>query len=246
MKNVFSPEKIDVLILCGGEGKRLRGIIEDRPKPMAEIRGRPFLDILIDYIASQGFRRFILCAGYKGEIVRRYYKNKHGSLNILVLKESKLLGTAGAIKNAESIIKSNPFLVMNGDSFCSLDLHKFINFHKEKKASFSMVLVNTKANKDYGVVNIDSSRRIISFSEKIKAKKGVLINSGIYLFGKRIFSVIEAGKKLSLECDIFPRIVAEGFYGYVTKGRFIDIGTPDRYERAKGRFRLCHPKKLIY
>jgi len=237
MSNIFSPEKIDVLILCGGRGKRLREIIKDRPKPMSDINGRPFLDVLIDYVARSGFRRFLLCAGYKGEIIKRYYSYKCRPLNISILKESKPLGTAGAIKNAESKIKSNPFLVMNGDSFCSLDLRKFINFHKEKKARFSMVLVKTETSKDYGVVDIDSSKRIISFNEKSRAKRGDLINAGIYLFRRRILSVIEAKKRLSLEYDIFPKIVAEGFYGYVTTAKFIDIGTPDRYEKAKGVFK---------
>lgn len=233
MNKTFSPNEIDVLILCGGEGKRLRNLIKDRPKPMVDIDGRPFLDILIDYVASYNFRRFILCTGYKGEITRQYYNNKHGPLNILISQEANPLGTAGAIKNAEPMVKSNPFLVLNGDSFCSLDLHKFINFHKAKKASFSIALVKTRTSQDYGVVNTDDSRRIISFNEKIRAKKGGLINAGIYLFDKSIFTLIEPEKKISLEYDVFPKIVNERFYGYVTKGKLIDIGTPDRYIKAK-------------
>lgn len=233
MKKKYSPLDIDVLILCGGKGSRLRDVVKDKPKPMADIKGRPFLDILIDHMAAYGFQRFILCAGYKGEIVRGYYRNKHSTFDILISQEIKPLGTAGAIKNAQSLIRNDPFLVMNGDSFCSFDLRMFINFYKNKKASFLMALVKAKGAQDYGVVNIDASKRIISFNEKVKAKRDSFINAGIYLLEKNIFSLIAPEKKLSLEYDIFPKIVNERFYGYITEGELIDIGTPDRYAKAK-------------
>lgn len=233
MKKVISPGKIDVVILCGGEGKRLKSIVKDRPKPMAVFRGRPFLNILIDYVARYGFRRFILCAGYKGEIVERYYKNKKNRLKISVLREDKPLGTAGAIKNARGKIKSTPFLAMNGDSICRLDLHRFINFHKNRKADFSITLVKAKESEGYGVVKVENSGKIASFNEKSKAKRGDFVNAGIYLFEKRIFSLIKSDKKSSLEYDVFPKLITKRFFGYITDARLMDIGTPDRYTRAK-------------
>ncbi len=233
MSRNYSSQEIDVLILCGGKGERLKDVLKDRPKPMADIKGRPFLDILIDYVASYGLRRFILCVGYKGEIISRYYNNVHKPLNILISQEAKPLGTAGAIKNAEAMVKSSPFLVMNGDSLCKLDLYEFINFHKDKKASSSMALVKAKGPSDYGVVSVDNSKQIVSYDEKAKAERDDFINAGFYLFEKSIFSLIEPGEKLSLEYDIFPKIIKGRFYGYITKGRLLDIGTPDRYAKAK-------------
>jgi NDP-sugar pyrophosphorylase family protein len=233
MKKVYVPQKIDVLILCGGEGKRLKSIIKDVPKPMAGIGGRPFLDFLIDYAARFGFRRFILCSGYKGEVIRKYYRNKYKSFDILVSHEKRPLGTAGAVKNAESAVRSNPFLIMNGDSFCPLDLSKFIDFHREKRASFSIAIRKAKGSRDYGTVRVDHSGKILSFNEKAGTKGSNFINAGIYLADKSLFLMIEAGKKLSLEYDIFPGLVESRFYGYMTKAELMDIGTPDRYARVE-------------
>lgn len=233
MRKKVNPGKIDVLLLCGGKGERLKSVVKDRPKPMAEVKGRPFLDILIDYLLSFGFRRIILCLGYKGEAIRQYYSKKRRLSGILFSQETKPLGTAGAVKNAESLVKSDPFLVMNGDSFCPVDLYKFINLYNSKDATFTMALARAGKGRDYGVVGMDGSRRIISFNEKIKTKNNSFVNAGIYLLKKRILRLIKADAKSSLEYDIFPKVLNERFYGYLTKEKFIDIGTPERYAKAK-------------
>ncbi len=240
----IKPENLDVVILCGGAGKRLKSVIKDRPKPMAEVAGRPFLDILIDYAAAFGFKRFILCAGHMGDVIKRYYQKKGLPVRVIISQEKEPLGTAGAIKNARHAIKSSPFLVLNGDSLCKTDLVKFIGFYEEKNASFSMVLARSKGGSDYGRVDIDNSGRIISFNEKREARQNDLINAGIYLLDAGIFSVIPSGKRSSLEHDIFPEITEGGFYGCITEEELIDIGTPDRYLAAQQTAgKPCHEKR---
>lgn len=224
-------KKIDVLILCGGLGKRLKSVVSDRPKPMAEIDGHPFLDILIDYVASYGFQRFILCVGYRADIIKQYYRKKSKLVTILFSEESKPLGTAGAVKNAQKIIKSNPFLVMNGDSFCKINLHQFLNFHLSKRALLSIALVKSKKTAEFGVVKLGDSQQIIEFDEKGKAGCSNLINAGIYLFEKEVLSKIPKDKNYSLEYNLFPRM--KKCYGYITEGIFVDIGIPEEYKRAK-------------
>lgn len=233
-------KKIDVLILCGGLGRRLKSIVSDRPKPMAEIDECPFLDILIDYVASYGFKRFILCVGYKADIIKQYYRKESKPVTILFSEENKPLGTAGAVKNAQKIIKSNPFLVMNGDSFCKINLHQFLNFHLSKRALLSIALVKSKKTAEFGVVKLGDSQQIIEFNEKGKADCSNLINAGIYLFEKEIISQIPENKNYSLEYDLFPR--TERCYGYITDGTFVDIGTPEEYKRAK---RILQIKKRM-
>lgn len=225
-------QEIDVVILCGGLGKRLKGVINDRPKPMANIKGRAFLDILIDYVASYGFKRFILCIGYMGDVIKQHYLKRTGPLTILFSQESKPLGTGGAIKNAESLIQSNSFLVMNGDSFCQVNLHKFVDFHIKKKALLSIVLIHAKKSKNYGVIALGDSKRIVRFEEKAIAKGHSLISAGIYFFDTNVLSLIPVHKSFSLEYDLFPKIINREFFGYITRGKFIDIGTPERYEKA--------------
>lgn len=230
---------IDVIILCGGEGKRLGAVLAGRPKPMMEIDGRPFLDIIIDYAASFGFVRFVLCVGYKGDSIREYYNSKREKLpEIVFSQEKKLLGTAGAIKNAQGHIKSSPFLVLNGDSLCRINLNDFVNFHLDKKALFSLVLSRDLDRNDCGRVGLDETGRVGNFNEKIFSKSGQgLVNAGAYLLDRSIFSQIPANKNCSMEYEIFPRLIDRGLFGFVTDEELIDIGTPERYEQARQKIK---------
>jgi D-glycero-alpha-D-manno-heptose 1-phosphate guanylyltransferase len=227
---------IDVVILCGGMGKRLQSVINDRPKPMAQIGDRSFLDILIEYIAGFGLRRFILCAGYKADFISNYYKDKYHDLEIVISIESEPLGTAGAIKNAQKHIKSDVFLALNGDSFCEVDLREFAKFHINKNAFISMVLVDIDDISDCGSVEINKDMRIISFIEKLLTVKSGLVNGGIYFFNKDILKCIPKGITYSIEYEIFPKVLDNGIYGYISTGKFIDIGTPQRYTQARDYF----------
>lgn len=227
-------KNMDILILCGGIGSRLRSVLKNKPKPMAKINKRPFLDTLIEHMADSGFRRFILCAGYHAEIIEKHYAFPKKGLEILISKENYPLGTAGALKNAQPFINSNPFLVMNGDSFCPLDMDKFLDFHISKKNPLaSIVLSKVDCAKDYGSVKIFSSQRITGFKEKAKRSRDALVNVGIYLFNKKILSLIPSGEKLSLEYDLFPSLTDKKIYGYAIRDSFLDIGTPKRYKEAK-------------
>lgn len=229
-------KNIDVVILCGGLGTRLKGVVNDRPKPMAEINGLPFLDILIDYVANCGFTRFILCVGYKGDFIKKYYEDKENGLTFFVSQEDKPLGTAGAIKNAEPFIKSDIFLVLNGDSFCPININDFLTFHINKKALLSIALTHTEHSSDYGIIRINDNQKILSFTEKTRVNNISLINAGVYFFDKTILKEIKTGQKVSLEYDLFPAILNKDIYGYVTNEKLIDIGTPERLEMAKEYF----------
>lgn len=233
MKDKLKTEDIDVVILCGGKGKRLRPIVDDRPKVLAKIEGRAFLDILLNYVSDFGFKRFILCIGYLGQMIKDYFQKRDISFKILFSEEKEPLDTAGAIKNAESLIKTDTFLAMNGDALCKLDFNKFLDFHISKKASASIVLITVKDTTGYGLVKMDNLGQIISFNEKQKQIGPGLINAGIYLLERDILSMIPAGKSFSLEYDLFPGLIKHRFFGYEINSSFIDIGTPERYKEAK-------------
>ena len=223
---------IDVFILCGGLGKRLRSVSKGRPKPMVLLGKEPFINILINYLVSLGFKRFILGLGYKADYFARYFKNREPEgIKIKFSNESSPLGTGGALKNAQRIIKSNPFFVLNGDSFSEFNPQKFLKFHKLKRSRVSMLLKCVKDTKDYGTVRIDKRSRLIGYNEK--SGQGCLINTGVYIFDRRIFSRMPKAKKFSLERDFFPLLVKDGFFGYKSSGYFVDIGTPERFKKAK-------------
>ena len=227
----------DVYILCGGLGKRLKSVTKNKPKPMVLVGEKPFLDIIINYMASFGFRRFILGIGYKAEVFKKYYgKLKLKGLKIEFCEEKTPLGTGGAVKKAKTLIKSDPFLVLNGDSFCEFEPMDLLNFHKKKKAIVSILLRKVTSGADYGKVKLNKEDRITDFNEKdIKAKK-CLINAGIYVFDKAALNLMPRQKAFSLERDFFPKLTDGKCFGYTKSGFFIDIGTPERYSKANKYF----------
>lgn len=228
--------QVDAVILCGGLGSRLADVVSDRPKPMAQIGRRPFLDILIDYFSSFGFRRFVLCTGHRSQIIREHYGRRSDSLEFVISDEPSPLGTAGAVKNAEACIETNPFLVANGDSFCPVNLTEFFDFHLARRAVMSMAVVESGNRSDAGLVAVDDCQRIVGFEEKGSRRHGRYVNAGIYLFQKEILSLIPANTKYSLEYDLFPKLVCKDSFAYICREPLIDIGTPARYELAKEYF----------
>ena len=227
--------EMDVVILCGGLGKRLRPVVIGQPKVLAKIGDTTVLDILIDNLIMQGFKNIILCVGYLKEQIKSHYGMNY-DYTITFSEEGEPLGTGGALKNAKTLIRSNPFMVLNGDSICNVDFRSFVDFHIEKEALLSIVLVRSNTAEDYGSVIIDNSQRVTEFNEKIEGRTENIINAGLYLMEKDIFSYMPMQSKFSLEYDLFPKIVDNRCYGFLTEGEFIDIGTPERYEKAKEMF----------
>ena len=195
---------MDVVLLCGGQGTRLRQVVSDRPKSMVTINNRPFLDLLIQYFRTFGIRRFILCTGYKAEIIQSYYSQRYKDIEIIFSHEQTPLGTAGAVKNAEPLIQTDPFLVANGDSFCRVDLVDFLQFHQSRQALLSLVVTQSNNPDDYGSVLLDQEGRIVSFSEKQAGQRKSAVSAGLYLFKQKTLKYIPEQTKVSLEYEIFP------------------------------------------
>ncbi|MBI5744852.1 MAG: NTP transferase domain-containing protein [Elusimicrobia bacterium] len=222
----------EAVILCGGLGRRLRAAVKGRPKPMAEVAGKPFLDLLLAGLRRRGVRRFVLCAGYRAGVIKRHYA---AAADVAVSVEAKPLGTAGAVKNARRLIKGTSFLVLNGDSFCAVDLKRFAAFHRRKRALASVALAKPSGRGDVGTVRLAAGGRITAFLEKTGRKAGGLVNAGVYLLDRSLLAEIPAGKKYSFEYDLFPRLGR--LYGFRTAAPLLDIGTPERYATAEAVLR---------
>lgn len=220
----------DVVILCGGLGTRLGSVVKDRPKPLAAIGDRPFMDILLKSVFDQGFKRVILAVGHmKNQFIRRY----SGDERILFSEEEKPLGTGGAVMKAMNLVKSRSFVVMNGDCHSEADLKKIIAEHSENKPLITMALARMDDVSDYGSVSMDESKRILAFREKLPQKSPGLINAGIYVFDREISKYAPNKASFSLETELFPTIPEGKFYGHVIGGEVLDIGTPERYYSAE-------------
>lgn len=224
----------DVVILCGGLGSRLREVLPDTPKPMADIAGRPFLQLLIEQIALCGACRFVLCLGYKAEHIESFFRAARMPHEIVFSRESKPLGTAGALWNAKAMIRSDPFVVLNGDSFCGVDLPEMLVRHSSSGAEVTMAVTPIKQAGDYGRVVVDTGDRVSSFLEKDGQATESWVNGGVYVCRRGLVDGLGHQLPSSLEQDVFPSLVRNRrLFAYRARGPLLDIGTPERYERAR-------------
>lgn len=223
----------DAIILAGGFGTRLKSAVPDIPKPLADVNGRPFLDLLLAQLErTREVERVILAVGYMaGQIMEQYADCGRFSFELVFSKEEEPLGTGGAVIKACNLTRTNELIVMNGDSYVDVDIDDLIGFHRESGAPFTMVLKEADDCARYGKVEVNSACRIVSFGEKDAAGPG-LLNAGVYVFDRALFED-EAQRTVSLETGLLPDYVRYGGYGYIVHGRFIDIGLPETYREAQ-------------
>lgn len=229
-KKSFFKSDVQAFILAGGMGSRLRSIISNRQKVVTEVKGRPFITYLFDLLLRNEIEEVVILVGWKGQEVKSLIGDRYGNLKISYSFEERPLGTAGALKNAESYIKALYMLVLNGDSFCYFDLGDLYDFHSRKGACVTLVAVEVDDVSRYGSLYLDENARIVKFAEKEGKSKSGVINGGVYLMSREVVESIPVNQPCSLERDVFPYL--NGIYGYVVSGPFIDIGTPEDYMRA--------------
>ena len=230
----ISPGNVRAFVLCGGQGTRLRPVLADRPKSMALISETPFLQLLLDRLRCQGVADVILGTGYMAEKIESYFGSGNKlAMRIRYSREHEPRGTGGALKLAEPLI-SDPVLVLNGDSYVEWDLVPALELFKTKAADLVIVLQAVADVTRYGSVALDQDGRVTQFVEKGVAAGPGLINAGVYLLGKQIVRGLPAGTAISLEKEVFPRLLDRRVYGLVCTGLFIDIGVPDDLRRAQG------------
>ncbi len=222
----------DFCVLCGGLGTRLRSVTGDTPKVMAEVQGEPFLDFLIRYLIRQGARRVILCAGYKGESLAGHYRNKFKEIDVQMSIEREPLGTGGAFKNAQSLVKSDTVFGLNGDCFTPVPYAQMLGAYQKKSALITLAGVRVEGNKDFGTIVMNEKDEVLEFKEKFATSEVQYISAGIYCFQRKLFDMMPEGK-FSIEYDLFPQLIGKRFFGFKVDAPFIDIGTPERFEWAK-------------
>jgi len=229
------------VILAGGLGTRLRSVVADRPKVLAEIHGRPFLSYLLDHLEAAGFRSALLCTGYLGEQIEQQFGTQFGSLRLSYSEEPRPLGTAGALRLALPLVNSNPVLVMNGDTFAAGDLCAFWQWRCSKQPRAAIMLSRVNDCRRYGSLTVDSDGAVLEFREKGKDVGPGWINAGVYFFAHEVIEMIPDNKPVSLEYDVFPKLVGRGLYAFPSEGRFLDIGTPEDFASAESFFseRVC-------
>lgn len=223
---------VDAVILCGGLGTRLRPVIADGQKTMTDVGGRPFLGIVVDWLRSQGSRRIVFCCGHRAKDVEAYFLGRFADAETIFSVEPVPLGTAGALKNAENFLKSDTILLVNGDSFCPIDLDPLLERHLERRAAVTIVTVEPESRRDGGYLRADGSGRVTSFAEKAFFE-GAALNAGIYLIERSVLADIPRDKPASLEKETFPSLLTRGVFTHPAHSPLFDIGTPERLVRFR-------------
>ena len=227
---------MQAILLCGGMGTRLRSVVSDRPKPMADICGKPFLQYLLEMLRDKGITEVIFALGYMGEMIEEYFRDGSAfGLKISYSYEEEPLGTGGAIRNALPKILEEEVLVLNADTYFPMDYQGLLRFHQENDGDFSLATRAVPDISRYGAVRRDAAGRILVWNEKLEDGGQPLageINGGIYVMKKSLIAEIPEGKQ-SLEQDCIPKWLSEGkrILGLPFDGYFMDIGIPKDYQQ---------------
>jgi NDP-sugar pyrophosphorylase family protein len=225
---------LKALILAGGFGTRLRPLSCTRPKILFPILDKPLLQWTLEGLARSGISEAILAVSRQTEFYIKASKLPKCGLKIVFSCDppKKPLGTGGPIKKAEKLLRDEDFLVVNGDIFSEVNFSEILKMHKEKEAVATIALHKAEDPSRYGVAELADGGRIKRFIEKPPAQTAPtnLINAGIYALSPEILEIIPEGRRVSLEREIFPKLVEKGeLYGYMFDGLWADIGKTEDY-----------------
>ena len=226
------------IILAGGFGTRLKPVVSDVPKPMAPVKDRPFLEYLLDFWIDQGVREFVLSVGYRKEIIRGHFGNRYRNTVIEYSIENRPLGTGGGLLLAlRAKVRSDPVLVLNGDTLFDVCLPALLAEHDRSGAGMTLALHETSGGGRYSVVDPAPDGRITALYSRDSGAPSHYVNGGVYVLDPGIFDGVgtPSEESVSLEDHLLPDLIERGVrvQGYPSKGHFIDIGLPDDYLRLE-------------
>lgn len=226
---------MEAIILAGGLGTRLGELTSHTPKPMLQVNGRPFVSYVMDYLIESEVNCIVFAVSYLSNQFIDFFGESYKGVPIRFSIEKEPLGTGGAIKNAAEMCQGNTVLVVNGDTFCFLDIRKMHEEHQQKHTAISIGISRVDDTYRYGSVISDQNGFVASFTEKGSASGPGHINCGTYLINK---DVLKFGNFPA--CFSFEKDILEGREGlqlkintFPTSADFLDIGVPSDFERSK-------------
>jgi mannose-1-phosphate guanylyltransferase len=239
---------VQAIVLVGGEGTRLRPLTLTQPKPAIRLADRPFIRFMVDWLARHGVDEVVMACGFRAELLRSALGDGEvGGVRIRYLEEPEPLGTAGPMRlAADQGLLSDRFLALNGDVLTDLDLTALQRAHLQSGATATLALYPVEDPTAYGLVRRAGGPSapgappatpggvVEEFLEKpdpsqIKTDE---ISAGAYVLEREVLEMVPHGRAVSIEREVFPRLVSEGLYGHHLEGYWMDIGTPERYLQA--------------
>jgi mannose-1-phosphate guanylyltransferase len=222
---------MQALILAGGEGTRLRPLTTTVPKPVVPLVDRPFIQFMLDWLIGHGVDDIVMSCGHMASGVRNVLGDGSAfGIQLRYVEEPQPLGTGGALKYAEPLLDDR-FLMLNGDVLTDMDLTAQLAQHERTGARATLALTPVEDPSAYGLVRTADGGEVEEFVEKPSPDQIDTnnISAGAYVLERSVLELLEAEQPASIERDVFPRLVGEGLYGYVSGGYWLDIGTPARY-----------------
>ncbi|MGN6558611.1 MAG: sugar phosphate nucleotidyltransferase [Solirubrobacterales bacterium] len=228
---------MQAIVLVGGEGTRLRPLTSDVPKPAVTLVDRPFLAYAIEWLAAHGVSEVVLACGFLPEVLREALgdEEERSGVAITYVAEPEPLGTAGAIRFAATALGErleDRFLALNGDVLADLDLSALVRAHRERGARATIGLHPVEDSSAYGLVRCDEEGKVLEFIEKTGEAAPGEINAGAYVLERSVLDLVPEGQAVSIEREVFPRLVDDGLCGLLLEGYWMDIGTRERYLQA--------------
>jgi D-glycero-alpha-D-manno-heptose 1-phosphate guanylyltransferase len=222
---------MEAIVLAGGLGTRLRGVVDDVPKPMAPVRGRPFLALVLDQLVEGGFKTAIIAAGYRHEAIRSYFGADYRGLALRYSVEREPLGTGGAIRLACEQAGARDVFVLNGDTYLELDFRAMMEAHVRVGSHLSMAICHVSDVARYGALEVVDGI-VQGFLEKGRSAPG-WINGGTYVLGPDLRARLRPQGAFSFEQDLLaPEVSSIRPLAFRSSGLFIDIGIPEDYAKA--------------
>lgn len=228
---------MQAIVLVGGEGTRLRPLTNTTPKPALTLVDRPFLAYMIEWLAGHGVSEVVLACGFLPDVLREALagEEERAGVRIRYAVEPQPLGTAGAIRFAADVLGDEldeRFLALNGDVLTDLDLTALLRAHDEWGATATLGLHPVEDASAFGLVTKNDAGEVLEFLEKTGERSPGEVNAGMYALTRPVLDLIPPGENVSIERDVFPRLVGNRLHGLLLDGYWMDIGTPERYLQA--------------
>lgn len=234
--------------MAGGEGRRLKSVTGDLPKPMVPLLGKPLMERIINLLKAAGITEICAALGYNpAPIIAHFGSGESLGVHLVWRVEDSPLGTAGGVKNCADFLGGDDFLVISGDAACDFDLTKLIAEHARTRPAVTMALHESADPLRYGLVLADAGGDVRCFIEKPAWERVVtnLVNTGIYIVSAEAMSLVPDGAPFDFARDLFPLLMERGerIHGVVMDGYWCDVGAPREYfecclDALDGRLRL--------
>jgi mannose-1-phosphate guanylyltransferase len=236
------------VILVGGEGTRLRPLTWRRPKAMAPILGRPFLEHMLVFLRGQGVDEILLALGHQPDAIQRYFGDGgRWGVRLSMAVEPQPLGSGGAIRQFRERL-TEPFFAFNGDILTNVPLAPMVARHRETAAAVSIFFIAVDDPSMFGVARLDGDERVLEFVEKPPAGSAPSnwANAGVWLFQPEVLARVPEGRRSMVETELFPELIAAGerVQAFCRQCFWVDIGTPVRYLDAQLRL-LAEPELRV-